>query len=362
VTAPAPPAVIPGSPVGPGLLARILVDKAEDHLPLDRQRKRLAREGFDVPGTTLEGWWAQGADLLQALQTPLLAEALAAFVPQLDATGLDVRDKTHPKGIAQEHLWCVSGQRAVVFVFADAKSDDLAALVAKRSPPKDAPGAPIQGDGDGAFDAALRKAGRSLVVLGCNMHARRYFERALKSGDLRAGTAMQLYAKIYAIEQQATADGASVEERTRRRQDQTWPLLEAFREWALSICADINPSSPLAKALGYVERRWLGLTAFVLDGRIPLDTGEVERANRWIAKGRDNWNYTGSEAGARRLAIVASLCATCRRRKVDPWAYLRDLFAAIAGGLTQPAMLHDWTPWAWAEKQAKQPETTAPTR
>jgi transposase len=61
VTAPAPPAVIPGSPVGPGLLARILVDKAEDHLPLDRQRKRFAREGFEVQGTTLEGWWAQHA-------------------------------------------------------------------------------------------------------------------------------------------------------------------------------------------------------------------------------------------------------------------------------------------------------------
>jgi transposase len=353
VTAQAPRKVIAASPAGPGLLARILVDKAEDHLPLDRQHKRMAREGFAPAHTTLEGWWAQAADLLMPLHAPLLKEAMGAFVVQMDATGLDVRDKQHPKGIAAEHLWAVVGQRAVVFSFADQKSQGLADLLKKRRAPADAPGAPVQGDGDGAFGTALRKSGLDLVVLGCNMHARRYFERAANNGDLRAKLALQLYTKIYAIERQATADKVTVEERTRRRQEQSLPLLEQLRTWALTIRPSINPSSPLGKALGYVERRWLSLTAFVLDGRIALDTGEVERNIRWIAKGRDNWNYVGSPQAARRLAIVASLCATCRRLGIDPWAYLRDVFAAIAQGLSTPEMIRDWTPWAWAQKQAK---------
>ncbi|MBK6534618.1 MAG: transposase [Deltaproteobacteria bacterium] len=43
----------------------MIVDKAEDHLPLERQQRRMAREGWTVPTTTLEGWWASALDLLR---------------------------------------------------------------------------------------------------------------------------------------------------------------------------------------------------------------------------------------------------------------------------------------------------------
>ena len=38
---------------GPGLLAHILVAKYDDHLPLSRQGKILARLGADIPRSTL---------------------------------------------------------------------------------------------------------------------------------------------------------------------------------------------------------------------------------------------------------------------------------------------------------------------
>lgn len=353
VTAEAPRKVIPGSPAGPGLLARVLVDKGEDNLPLERQQRRMAREGFDVAMTTLEGWWAQSADLLAPLHQALRAEAIGAWLPQIDATGLDVLDRKHPKGLRLGHLWTVAGGQAVTFVYTSAKRDGLGDLLVQRCGPGHTQGGPIVCDGEPTFQSAQTRKGLELVAVNCNMHARRYFEKALKSGDYRAAVAMKLYAQIYQIEQKATEDNVSLEERTRRRWEQTWPLLEQFRQWALEIRPKVNPTSPLAKALSYVEKRWLSLVVFVIDGRIPLDTGEVERQIRRIAVGRHVWHFSGSDQGARRLATVASLCATCRKLGIDPWQYLRDVFTAIASGISAQALAMDWTPWAWAQQQAQ---------
>jgi hypothetical protein len=55
------------------------------------------------------------------------------------------------------------------------------------------------------------------------------------------------------------------------------------------------------------------------------------------------------------MMLAASLCATCRKLGIDPWRYLRDVFTAIANGLTARQLSDDWAPWAWAQKQAQQP-------
>jgi transposase len=49
---------------GNGLLARVLVDKFSDHIPLNRQARRMKREGFEVGTNTLSRppWrWAPSA-------------------------------------------------------------------------------------------------------------------------------------------------------------------------------------------------------------------------------------------------------------------------------------------------------------
>ncbi len=193
----------------------------------------------------------------------------------------------------------------------------------------------------------------AIVLIHCWMHARRYFERAVKAKDLRASVAMQLIAQMYEVEKKATAEKVSPEERALRRQRDTWPLLEKLREWVLEIRAKVPPSTPLGKAIRYVEKRWLSLVVFVLDGRIPIDNGEVERHIRRVAIGRNNWIFAGGDQAARRLATVASLFATCRKLGIDPWEYLRDTLAAIGTGISANELARDFTPWAWAEKKAQ---------
>lgn len=46
--------------------------------------------------------------------------------------------------------------------------------------------------------------------------------------------------------------------------------------------------------------------------------------------GRKNWMFYGSDRGGRTAAVLTSLIATCKRLRVDPFAYLRDIFARIS--------------------------------
>ncbi len=71
---------------------------------------------------------------------------------------------------------------------------------------------------------------------------------------------------------------------------------------------------------------------------------------------RNNWNFTGSDKAAERLATVATLCATCRHLGIDPWLYLRDVFRALAEGVSKPALVRDFMPWTWAQNEAKKAE------
>jgi transposase len=52
VQVPVPSRPIPGSMVGPNLLAYVLVSKFDDHLPLYRQTEIFARMGADIPDST----------------------------------------------------------------------------------------------------------------------------------------------------------------------------------------------------------------------------------------------------------------------------------------------------------------------
>jgi hypothetical protein len=212
----------------------------------------------------------------------------------------------------------------------------------------------VQCDGEKIFGSALRKLGVACVLVHCWMHARRYFERAQKARDPRANLPLALIGRMYDIERVATEQGVSGEERARRRQAESWPLLEELRKWVEETRAKAPPSTPLGKAIRYVEARWLSLCVFVLDGRIPMDDGEVERFIRRIAVGRHNWLFTGSDEAAERLCTVASLCATCRKLGIDPWAYLRDALLAAGSGISPSKLIAGFTPWAWAEKKAKQ--------
>jgi hypothetical protein len=61
--------------------------------------------------------------------------------------------------------------------------------------------------------------------------------------------------------------------------------------------------------------------------------------------GRRNWTFLGSDNGGRTAAVLTSLIATCKRHRIDPFAYLRDVFQRI--GAHPITRLADLLPDKW---------------
>ena len=64
------------------------------------------------------------------------------------------------------------------------------------------------------------------------------------------------------------------------RQERSRPIVEALHTWLQDHVGRVSAVSDLAKAIRYAIRHWPGLTVFLEDGRVEMDTNVVERAIR----------------------------------------------------------------------------------
>jgi transposase len=103
------PKPIEGARPGPGLLAKLLVDKYDDSTPLYRQCKEWRRLGAELSTSTMGDWVAGGIDLLEPLWKYAKGNTLARVLISLDDTHLPVLDRDHPAGIKKGHLWAFLG-------------------------------------------------------------------------------------------------------------------------------------------------------------------------------------------------------------------------------------------------------------
>jgi len=113
-----------------------------------------------------------------------------------------------------------------------------------------------------------------------------------------------------------------------------------MKVWLETQLTHIPPRSGLADAIRYALNRWRALGLFLDDGRIELDNNTVERAL-----------FAGSDGGAARWAIVASLLATAKLNDAEPFAYLKDLLKRTSNGHPMNR-LDDLLPWNWTPANA----------
>jgi hypothetical protein len=101
----------------------------------------------------------------------------------------------------------------------------------------------------------------------------------------------------------------------------------------------------ISEAIAYTLNHRKQLCRFLDDGRIPIDNNLVENTIRPIAIGRKNWLFAGSPEGARRLAIIYSIVATCKLNYINPYEYLYDVLPKIASYTANK--IADLTPLIW---------------
>jgi transposase len=85
------------------------------------------------------------------------------------------------------------------------------------------------------------------------------------------------------------------------------------------------------------------------DGRIEIDNNLVENAIRPTALGKKNWLFIGEAAAGHRSAIIYTVIENCRRRCLDPFAYLRDVLTRLPKMTNR--QIPEVTPQAWAKAQ-----------
>jgi transposase len=167
---------------------------------------------------------------------------------------------------------------------------------------------------------------------GCNAHARRKLVEAVRGGDHRALVGLSLFGKIFHIDAESKRAGESITQRLERRQRESAPIVEHLRTWVRERRADVEPKSPLGKALSYIDKQWGRLTRFMHDPVMELTNNDVERGLRTWVLDRKTWMFCGHQQSARRAADALTIITTCKNLGIDPRCYMRDTLRRILDG------------------------------
>ena len=329
VQAPAPSRPIARGLAGPGLLAHVLVSKYSDHLPLYRQSAIYAREGVELPRSTLAEWVGGAHHLLRPL-----FEALRTYV--LDTAKLHGDDTPIPV-LAPGNGKTATG-RLWTYVRDDrpAGSEEAPAVWFAYSPNRKGEHPKrhlktfkgiLQADAYAGF-GALYDSGR-VVPAACWAHVRRkFYELAEAHNSPLAQEALQRIGALYAIEVEIRGQPPDV--RRSVRQARAGPVLDELHHWLQDTLRGVSRKSGLGSAIGYALKLWPALTRYRDDGRVEIDNNAAERALRAVALGRKNYLFAGSDAGGERAAGIYSLIGTAKLNGLDPEAYLREVISRIA--------------------------------
>jgi transposase len=347
VQAPAPARLIEGGLPTEATVA-VLVAKYADHLPLYRQAQICARQGLDLDRSTLADWVGRAAFLLRPVHERLLAGLKQSPKLFADETTAPVLDPGRGRTTTGQ-LWAYArddrpwggAPPAVAYVYApDRKAERPIAHLAGFT-------GILQVDGYAGYRSLAERGDVQLAF--CWAHVRRRFYELAAAGPAPiASEALERIAGLYTVEGEIR--GRTADERRAVRQEKSRPIIDEFEPWLRAKLALISQKTKLAEAIRYALSRWQGLTRFIDDGRIEIDSNVVERAIRPIALNRKNPLFAGSDGGGQHWAVIASLIETCKLIGVEPHAYLADVITKIVNGHPN-SQIDDLLPWAYSAAQ-----------
>ncbi len=361
---PAPFHAIPRGWAGPSLLAMVLFEKFGQHVPLNRQAERYAREGVPLSLSTLADQVGTCVGVLEPLFRLIEAHVMAAGRLHGDDTTVPVLAKGKT---ATGRVW--------VYVRDDRPfggADPPAALFHFSSDRRgEHPQAHLTGwtgvlqadayGGYGKLYLGERKPA-PIIEAACWAHGRRKFfeladieaaarQRARKKVAVIAPLALEAVKRmdeLFAVEREV--NGRPAAERLAMRRERSAPIVAALEAWMRAERARLPRAAPVARAMDYMLDRWASFTRFLDDGRVCMSNNGAERVLRGLALGRKAWLFAGSHRGGQRAAFFNSLIVTAKLNDVDPQAWLADVLGRIA---SLPAQrLAELLPWNWTPTPA----------
>jgi transposase len=338
------------------MVAHVLTAKYGWHLPLYRQAQMLKAQGLDIDRSTLAYWVGTAAAEIKPVYLRLVEKVLEAPKLAVDETPVKVLDPGRGQTktgyfwtIARDDRpWGGSSAPQVVYRYAASRAGlNAKDLLANYR-------GIVQCDGYAVYKGLDQTR---ITLAFCWAHLRRkFFDIADKGPAPIAEEALVRIAALYAIDK--TIRGSPPDERVAVRRERSKPVIEALKAWLQARLGEVSGKSLIAEAIRYGLSHWDGLTRFLEDGRIELDTNIVERSMRPVKLNRKNALFAGHDEGAANWAMIASLIETCKLNDVDPEAYLADVLAKLVN-LWPQARLDELMPWTWTAAQNSKPRAAA---
>ncbi len=348
VQAHAPEHVVPGGLPTERLISHIIVSKFGDHLPFYRQAEIYARQGITLDRASLGNWAGRACFHLQPIAEQMrrhLAAADRIFMDETTAPVLDPGRRRTKKGFfwaiaCDDRGYSGTSPPIVVFRYAPGRSGTHAETFLQGFK-----GRFLQCDGYDGYNRLTRidRDEGPWRLVHCWSHLRRRFVKQMRNTKSPiAEAAVRQIAALYAVE--ATVRGAPPQDRLAARRHHSAPVIAALKPWFEKQLSLISSGSALATDIRYALTHWQGLTHFLQDGRLELDTNSVENAIRPVALTRKNALFAGHEVGAENWALLASIIATCKLSDVNPVDYIAETLEAILNGHPQ-GRIDELMPW-----------------
>jgi transposase len=336
-----------------GLLAHIVVGKYCDHLPLYRQEQIYRqRHGVNLPRQSLARWVELVTDWLKPIYEQIRTGVMDGGYVQVDETPVDYLEPGNGK-TKQGYLWTCSRPGGDVFFRWETSR---ATVCLNNIIPVDFTGT-LQCDGYSAYRAFANGRNGTIALAGCWAHGRRKFFEAKEQSPKTAGWILRQIQHLYQIEAQLREQRAGPRLRQAVRASESKPIVERIQRALIRLKTSGRnlPQSLLGIAIDYALGQWPTLEVYLGDGRVEIDNNLVENAIRPTALGKKNWLFIGEAEAGERAAIIYTVIESCRRRGLDPYAYLKDVLTRL------PKMTNHQVPevipsaWAKARLQVQRP-------
>ena len=326
-TAPPVPCIIPKGIVTPELLAGVIVNKYCDGLPLYRQEEIFKRQGIDISRSTMGRWIVQASEACVPLINLLSDRLSNSSYISCDETHTQVLHEPDRRAEAKSWMWVratpYGKNRIILFDYDPSRSSEVVKKLFT-----DYKGT-VQVDGYKAYNILHKSS--YIKRIGCNMHGRRYFEKArtigAKDGQSLGAMGLKFYKILYQIEEDIK--NYPPDERHKIRQEKAVLVWQKFKAWADEAIGKVPPKSKIGQALQYFTSEYKHLIGYLADGHFEMDNGFIERAIRKFAIGRNNWLFSDTIYGAHASSLFYSLAITAKINGVNPYAALKYIFAEI---------------------------------
>lgn len=330
IQAPAPSFVVDQGIPTDALVAQVVVAKYADHCPLYRQSGIYARQGISIERSVFADWVGRAAWWLAPVHAHLMAELKSSTKLFADETVMPViappktgRTKTGQLWTyaRDDRPWGGTAPPAVAYVYAPDR---------KGSRPVehlDGFSGILQVDAYAGYNRI--GSGNAVTLALCLAHARRPFIDFADKEPV-AAEILRRFAAIYKIEDKVR--GQSPEARLAVRRAEIRPILDELHAYLTANKRRFSVKGKMFKAINYVLSHWDGLTRFMDDGRVELDTNVVERCIKPQALTRKNSLFSATHEGAENWAVIASLLQTCRLNDIDPFAWTLATLTKLAQG------------------------------